>query len=268
MEKFISRQEALKRIKELEKKREFDQHVDPYDPDGFYKVDEKFPYIKKGFKKIFYGILNLFIVKPFTKKINKDYNTTFIGRENLEGISNGVVICNHVNIFDCLVCKQGFKGKNLNIVSAEFNNRKDRLGTYMRAGGIMPLSDNHGAMRNFNKAFEIRMKKRNSFILIYPEQAMWWNYKKVRPFKNGAFHYASKYNVPIIPTFITFKERNEKDSEGINLRDFYYNILKPIYPKKELSNKENIEYLKNESFNAIKDCYESFYGKKLNYDED
>ena len=41
--------------------------------------------------------------------------------------------------------------------------------------------------------------------------------------------------------------------------------MEPIYPKKELSIKENIEYLKEENQKKLKDKYEEFYKIPLTY---
>jgi hypothetical protein len=44
--------------------------------------------------------------------------------------------------------------------------------------------------------------------------------------------------------------------------------LPPIYPKQELSFKENIEYLKEENFKVWKELYENVYHKPLSYEEE
>lgn len=263
----ITRREVLERIKECEKTGEFDKHVDPIDYDNYYKVDENYRYMKKGFKETFKNLFYyIFVVNPYTRYINKKaYKTTFVGRENLKGIKSAIVTCNHVNKFDCLVAKAGLKGHRLYITAAEFNNQKGKFGDYMRAGRMMPISANHVAMKNFNDAIEKRLEKGN-YILFYPEQAMWWNYEKPRPYKNGAFHYAVKHNVPVIPMFITYTAMDTVDEEGIPNKKFYLHILKPIYPKKDVQNRENVEYLKNENFRMCKETYEKFYNKPLVYD--
>ena len=263
----MTRKEVLKRIEEQEKKGEFDVHVDPIDFDNYYPVDENFHYIKKGFKEKFKNwFLYVTKVLPFTKYINKKvFKTIVVGRENLKGIKKAIITCNHVNKFDCLVAKGSLRHR-LYITAAYFNNQKGKFGDYMRAGGMMPFSsDNHKAMKNFNDAIEKRLNQ-NSYVLFYPEQAMWYNYEKPRPFKNGAFHYAVKHDVPVIPTFITYIDREEKDEEGINLKTFVFHIGKPIYVDKNLNNKDNIEYLRNEAYKQCVSIYESFYKKKLVYD--
>ena len=94
---------------------------------------------------------------------------------------------------------------------------------------------------------------------------MWWMYEKPRPLKNGAFHYAVKENVPVVPMFITFEGNGTFDEEGIENKNFIIHIGKPIYKKQNLSDKENIEYMKDQNYKSWVNTYEGFYGKKLKF---
>ena len=58
-----------------------------------------------------------------------------------------------------------------------------------------------------------------SLILIYPEEEMWFNYRKPRPPKPGAYHYAAKYNVPIIIKDIS-KGKPNISKENIAFKNF------------------------------------------------
>ena len=261
----ISRKEIIEKELDLESQGIFDVHIDEPDLDLMIPVTEKFPYIKKGLLKIKNDLQKLFIVNPFIKHINKDVcKTKVIGRENLKGIKSCILTCNHVYMFDCLVATYAVRGHKIRITSAEFNNRSDKLGEYMRAGGLLPLSSNLRAMKNFNNAISYYLKK-NNYVMFYPEQAMWWMYEKPRPLKPGAFHYAVKENVPIVPLFITFEKNGTFDEEGIENKDFVIHILKPIYLNKSLNDKENIRYMMNKNYNAWVNTYEGFYGKKMEY---
>ena len=95
---------------------------------------------------------------------------------------------------------------------------------------------------------------------------MWWNYKKPRPFKDGAFKFAYKYNRPIIPCFITMEDSKEHiDGDGMPVQEYTVHIMKPIYPDSNLSGKQAIESMKNKNFEMCKEVYESTYGIKLQY---
>ena len=96
------------------------------------------------------------------------------------------------------------KGHKVYITGAEFNKQKGMLGILMREGGLLQFSSNKKAMRNLDNAITYYLEK-NNYILFYPEQAMWWLYEKPRPMNKGAFHYAIKNNVTVIPVFITFE---------------------------------------------------------------
>ncbi len=261
-----TRSDILKRIRECEINGTFDVHVDPIDYELTLPVDETFPYIHKPLHlRIGYFLDDLFVVRPFARKLHKkDLHTKVVGRENLSGIERAIVTCNHVNMWDCLVVMKAMQGHKLYITAGWFNNRKDKLGTHMRAERMMPLSRDPKGMKHFIAAVD-ELLQGNHYVLFYPEEAMWWNYEKPRPYKDGAFHFAAKNQVPVIPTFITFTPNGEKDAEGIEKKDFTIHILPAIYPQEGLSRKENTAYLKNANYEACKACYENFYHKKLTY---
>ena len=128
----------------------------------------------------------------------------------------------------------------------------------------MPLSSNTRTMIKFMKAADTILK-RGDFILIYPEQSLWWNYEKPKPLKNGAYKIASRSNVPVIPIFITMKDSDIIGEDGFPIKEYYVHIEKPIYPDVTLSEKENVEEMKNKNFEVWKNIYEEFYGIPLEY---
>lgn len=264
--KKITKREILKNIEICEKQGKYDEHTIPLDWDNALPVDKDFKYLKLKFgEKLKTFFQNLFIVKPFTRKIaKKEMQIKIIGAENLKNINSAIITCNHIHKFDCLLIKYALRHHRHRITAGAFNNQKGWFGEMMRVGGLMPFSSNFSAMSNFNKAMEYLLQKKY-FIVFYPEHAMWLNYKKPRPLKNGAFHYATKHNQPLIPMFITLTENGKFDEENLPLYQYTLNILKPIYPQKNLSNKENIEYMKKKNFEMWKNLYEEFYKTTLSY---
>lgn len=262
----LNRKETNIEITNKEKNKDFNSHINPIDWNNCYPVDGSFNYLRKGIKTKFKDfLLTTLEIRPFARKINKDLKTKVYGKENLKGLNSAIVTCNHVNIFDCLVIKSNLnKFRHTYFTAAPFNNQKGHFGELMRIGGLLPLSDNLSAMRNFNQAIEYHLNK-NHFVVFYPEQSMWLYYRKPRPYKDGAYHYAVKYNKPIVPLFITFEDSEELDEENLPKQIFHLHILKPIYPKEDLSPKENIEYLKSENAKVTKEKYEEFYKIKLEY---
>lgn len=264
----MTNKEHIEKYKEYEKLGKFNEDINPVDPDSCLPVTKDFEYIpKSNLKKFSNWLKRAFIVSPYTWHLNKIVRKTKVfGRENLKGLKSAIVTCNHFYIFDCLAIKHALKGHKLKFCVAEYNNKKGFLGDMMRAQGILPLSKNTGVLRYFSNAVEHYLLNDN-YVVFYPEQAMWYMYEKPRPFKNGAFHYAVKFNVPIIPLFITFRSSGKFEKDGLERKYFTVNIMPPIYPREDLSKAENIEYMKNKNFELCKEIYEKTYGKKLKYGE-
>jgi 1-acyl-sn-glycerol-3-phosphate acyltransferase len=254
------RRVVLENIKKAEAEGRYNDHVDPFDPNDAYPVTEDYPYIKtKLSDKLVTWFRDNFEVKPYTKKDSEKYKKVRIfGRENLVGIDSAIVTSNHVYMFDCLTNKYALKGHYTYITAAYFNNLKGKLGDLMRAGGMLPIKMDLNIYRKFDEAVGYYLKKGN-YVLFYPEEGMWWYYKKPRPFKNGAFHFAVKYNVPVIPVFFTFRDSGLLDEEGLPILYTDVHILKPVYPKKDVSEKENVDYLRKADFDQCVETYEDVY---------
>lgn len=80
-------------------------------------------------------------------------------------------------------------------------------GWLLRPFGGIPLPDGSlGAQKRFNEAFDTLHSKK-AWIHIFAEARSWHYYKPLRPFQKGAFTMAYKYNVPILPISISYRER-------------------------------------------------------------
>lgn len=251
------------KIEEAIERKEYNCHLNPIDYDNVIPVDGKYPYLKKPLSlKIKRFSEKILIVKPFIFYINRiKYKTKFYNRKKLKGIDKAIVTCNHVDMFDCLVATKCLRPHKVKITAAPFNNQKGFLGEMMRAGDMIPFSEDFEGKKNFNKAIDSFIKK-NNYIIFYPEASLWWHFKKPRPLKNGAYHYAYKYQIPVIPLMITFTKRDKIDKEGFNVDKFHIFVLDPIYPQEGLSKQENINYLRDEDMKQRIAKYEEFYQEK------
>ena len=264
----------LEKIRQYEKDGKFDIDVED-DPKTVQLLPNKIDYLaEKLSTRIFTKIANKKAENFYEKQIK---NGTFIikavnGLENYKKVDDGAMItCNHFSAFDNYVVYRAIrdtfkKGQYLYKVIREGNYTSFRglYGFFFRHCNTLPLSSNMETMKKFIKAVSVLLK-RGEKILIYPEQAMWWNYKKPRPLKSGAFKFAVKNNVPIIPAFITLEDSDKLDSDGFNIPAHTIWFLDPIYPKKELSDKDNVEYLKSENYKVWKNLYEKVYKIPLEY---
>lgn len=275
IEKSPDRLEVLKKIEELEREGKFDIDVEK-DPPTIPLESEKVDYLKrKYYSKLKNKVANKVgekflndIIKD-EKLIIKDIN----GIENLQNIETGAMItCNHFNPFDSFSIEEVFrisgqsKEKKLYKIIREGNytNFPGFYGFLFRNADTLPLSSSTKTMTEFMKAVD-EILQRGDFILIFPEESMWWNYRKPKPLKNGAFKLATRNKVPVIPIFITMEDSCIIGEDGFPIQEYTINIKEPIYPDETLSEKENTEIMKEKNYQIWKKVYEEFYKIPLEY---
>jgi lipopolysaccharide biosynthesis glycosyltransferase len=270
----INRLKILEKIRRFEMEGKFDQDVED-DPETIVLTPDKVDYLSKKLStRIFTRIANSAAVNFYEKEIKRgDFVIKEIkGIENFGSVKGGAILtCNHFNAYDNYAIWRAIrdempKGKRLYKIIREgnFTNFKGLYGFFFRHCNTLPLSSNVETMKNLLNAVKVLLA-RGEKILIYPEQAMWWNYRKPRPMKSGAFKFAVKNSVPIIPCFITMEDTKKIGNDGFNVQAYTVWFLPPIYPKKELSDKENTEFLMTENYNKWKELYETVYKKPLAY---
>ena len=275
IEKSKDRLEVLEKIDKLEREGKFDIDVEN-DPPTIELTPDNVDYLRKsGTSKLKRKVANK-IGKKFLKKMikkNKLIIKEIRGIENLKNVKTGAMItCNHFNPFDSFTIEKVFRStkqhrsKKLYKVIREGNytNFPGFYGFLFRNADTLPLSSNKRTMVNFMKAVDVILKK-GDFILIYPEQSMWWNYRKPKPLKDGAFKMATRSNVPVIPIYITMEDSDIIGEDGFPIQEYTVNIEKPIYPDPEKSEKENTVMMKDKNYEVWKKIYEDFYQIPLEY---
>ena len=130
----------------------------------------------------------------------------------------------------------------------------------------MPLSNLYSNQKNLNSAIETHLKN-HKYVYVSPEQAMWRGYKKLRPFKNGAFYYATKNNVPIIPTVALLRNANAWDKVWGRKFKVTVQSLPPIFPDANLTQKEAVEDLKLKSRQAMLEKMNEFYNAECDVEK-
>lgn len=212
-----------------------------------------------------------FAKKVIKKKalIIKDY----IGIENMEKLNSGAIItCNHFNPFDSFsvelafrVCGQVKRRKMFVVIrEGNYTNFPGFYGFLFRNCDTLPLSSITKTMAKFLKAVDTILR-RGDFVLIFPEQSMWWDYKQPKPMKDGAFKFAVKSNVPVLPSFITMKDSDVIGEDGKPVQEYTVHFGEPIYPDHMLTPKENIEKIRQANYKFCKETYEKVYGKPVQY---
>ena len=272
------RKEVLRKIDEYECKGWFDKDVENDPPSPELRPEDVDYLGKKLSSKIKTAIANK-MGRKFFEKMIKEGAVVIDGMEGGENLrllkdTGAVITCNHFGIPDNYIlyhCIQNsLKKKRLYKVIREGNYTgfSGLFGFLFRNCNTLPLSSNRRTMVNFMSAADTLLR-RGEAVLIYPEQGMWWNYRKPRPFKIGAFKIAARAGVPVLPTFVTMKDDETKlDEHNYPLQHYTLHVMPPVYPDKTLSEKQAAEKMKEDTFALYKAKYEEVYGVPLAYLEE
>ena len=275
MEKSEARLKILERIAEYEKNEWWDRDVED-DPETIELLPDKVDYLNKKLSSKIATVFANWVGTRFFEKMIKNKQMIIediVGIENFLNVNGGAIVtCNHFNACDNYAVWRAFKPymkrKRLYKVIREgnFTNSPEPFGFIMRHCNTLPLSSNMDTMKKFMNAVDVLLK-RGEKILVYPEQGMWWNYRKPRPMKDGAFRFAVSSGVPVLPVFITMRDSDVLDGDGFYVQKYTVNILPAIYPDGNLTKKQNIEKLKSENYKRCVETYEKFYNTKLVYEK-
>ena len=216
--------------------------------------------------------LGVSLAKAATKIINKE--TEIVGLEKIPKEPFGVIITsNHFSPLENTIIRHltnKLGRKKLGIISQTSNFAMTGIiGFLMNYADTIPISaDPRYLARDLLSLLKERLVDKKEAVLLYPEQEMWFNYRKPRPPKNGAYFYAAKLNVPVISCFVEIVDLEDDDTDEFKKVKYVLHILDVIYPDPSKTVKENTEALSDADYSLKKACYEAVYGKKLTYEFD
>lgn len=279
IQKSPERLAVLAKIKEYEKTGRFEEDVED-DPPSRQIQPGEVDYQQKKLSSRIKAYFAFKAARNFIRKMVKSKQMiikSVEGKENLDLLTGGAMItCNHFNALDSFaiqivydeIHKKTKHGKFFRIIKeGNYTSFPGFYGMLMRNCNTLPLSSSHRTMNEFLQAVK-KLLADGNYILIYPEQSMWWNYRKPKPLRKGAYTLAVKNKRPVLPVFITMQDSDILDSDGFFVQEYTIHICKPIFPKPELSLSENVEYMMNENYSVWKKVYEETYKIPLKYEED
>ena len=215
------------------------------------KIDENYKYIHKN---IIWNACSFFLQNVLSLPIKFIYakikfKTKYIGKEKLIPYrKQGYFIYgNHTQAFadTFLISNAVFPKINYLIVNPE-NVSMRFLGNVVQMLGAIPIPSNKGAMKNFLKTIEKRIRQGYS-ITIFPEAHIWPYYTKIRPFKSVSFKYPVKLDTPTFCMTNTYQSYGKNNSK---VRIVSY-IDGPFFPDNGLSIKEQQENLRNKVYDSM-----------------
>lgn len=268
------RRSVLEKIALYEKEGRFDEDVEE-DPPTIELLPENIDYLNKTLRErmrtrnafqFARWFMNFLIYKK--QLIVKEIQ----GIENLRNLESGAIItCNHFSALDSFIVQMVYdesrqkKRKFYRVIrEGNYTNFPGFYGFLMRNCNTLPLSSNVHTMKKFLQAVDTLLQAGN-FILIYPEQSMWWNYRKPKPLKNGGYKFAAKNHVPVVPCFVTMKNTELLDTDGFPVQEYTVHVSEPIWPEEGKPVAVNAERMKEKNYQVWKDIYEEVYGMPLVY---
>lgn len=273
-EKSKERLEILAKIEEFEKAGKFHDDVEE-DPPAKELLPDDIDYLRYGFFARLKARKAVEWARKLVGMLEKSNQFIFDGiegEENLKELHSGCIMTsNHFNVFDSFAIHKAYeevwgKGKRFYRVIKEGNytTYKGPFEFLMKNADTLPLSSNKKTIHKLLTSIDTLLTD-GHVVLVYPEQSMWWNYRKPRPLQPGAFRFAVTSKVPVVPAFITMRDTEYTDGEGFPVQGYTVHFGKPIYPDPNKDRKENIEYMKTENERVWKEIYEKFYGVPLKY---
>lgn len=248
----------------LEKRRRFDYDYIPFG-DNYKMPDKNFAYRAKGANLIITMIVRFILSTLGALLVKVCYGAKVVGKENLKSLKNTgyVSVMNHFHFLDTVFLRQAIGHFRSYHTMTAYNNKTGFLGFLIRHAGMLPFSGVLAAMKNFNAETE-RLLKEGKAVNFYAEKALWGNYRKPRPMKDGAFKFAVQNGVPVLPVFCTF----DKSKKYGHIRKLKIHILPAVYPDAELPKSLRISDMRERAEREWKETYEKAYGIPLVYESE
>ncbi len=272
------RQEIIAMREQYEKEGRFDEDLED-DPPSRMLMPDEVDYLRRNMTnrlRTRYAFkFARFFMNTMIKK-NQIVIKEVKGVEYFKSLSTGAIITlNHFNAFDSFAAQIAYekaihRGVPLRrklfrvIKEGNYTSFPGFYGFLMRNCNTLPLSSNKDTMRKFMRAVD-KILQKGHLILIYPEQSLWWNYRKPKPLKKGAYNFAAKNNVPVLPIFITMEDTNIPGEGGLPVQAYTINIAPPIYPDSNKNKVQNTEEMMRKNAKVWKEIYEREYKIPLEY---
>lgn len=221
-------------------------------------------YIRKNpIRKFFSFVLYRLIATPVGSLFNfLVYGMKIVGKKKLKRYfkSGYFLYGNHVLLVgDAFTPTMVAFPKKAHVVVNSDATSIPVVGKIVEAIGGVPLPDDMQNMREFYNAVG-EYARGGKVVVIYPEAHVWPYYTDVRPFKSTSFKYPAKYLKPVFCFTSVFTASKITG----RLKTTVY-VDGPFLPDRNLSNKENQENLRNQTYEAMKKRCEASVYKKCEY---
>lgn len=244
--------EIIENIEQIDENEDIIQNWEPLE----FELNEHYQYVSNN---LLFNIISDFIYYliafPILTIVCKIVLGLRIkGRQNIKNITTGAVtISNHIHYIDCAMLGIACIPNKVFFTTNEGNFKIPFVRHLIKLLNAIPIPKEVGNKKRFSKQID-KLLKEGEIVQFYPEASLWPYYDKIRSFKDGAFKFAVKNEVPIIPIVYTYREAKGLWSILKSKPLITLNILEPIYPDDHLDIKERVQDLKEKAYKEMKKC--------------
>lgn len=187
-------------------------------------LDEDYQYVTKNWGLRFLYYFAMFVGMPFGYLFFKiRWGFHVIGKENAKLVKKtaAITVANHVHNMDSPMLTYVFYPSAPYFVALKHNFEAFIIGGLVRVLRGVPLPSDLKNFERFSAQMNDTLQNTTRKVHIYPEGELSPYCKELRKFKNGAFHFAVKNDVPVVPLTFVFPKKNK----------IHLIVGKPIYLK-------------------------------------
>ena len=225
-----------------------------------FNIDENYQYVPKSkiFKMVSHFVYYGFAMPVLYCLTKVFYDLKIEGKENILKLDSAAVsVSNHVLVLDCAMVGLALEDKKVFYTVLESSFKIPIVRKLIKLLRAIPIPTENRNKPYFMKAIDDILQT-GDVVHFYPEASLCNYYNKLRRFKNGAFRFAVKNNVPVLPMVFTFRRPKGLRRIFKNKSDVTLTVLEPIKISKTSKDvKEQIEILKNEVYKNMKDTIDS-----------
>lgn len=222
-----------------------------------FNIDENYDYVPdniifKFFSNLLYYGIAFPILTVLTKLV---YNLKIEGKENIKYLSgNFITVSNHVLFLDCAMVGMALGKRNVYFTTLEGSFKIPFVRKLIKLLKALPIPTKISNKKHFMKAINTILSK-GGVVHFYPEASMWPYCNRIRHFKDGAFDFAVRNDVPVVPMVFKFHEPKGFRKVFKNKPDVTLKILEPINCTSELDNyRDKVQFMKNTAFDRMSAC--------------
>lgn len=217
------------------------------------------------FSNTIYYLIAFPILKIVTKLV---YDLKIEGMENIRNIEGAAIsVSNHVLVLDCAMVGLSYGAKDIYYTAQQESFEIPFVKHLIRLLRAIPIPKRVQDKKKFIEVINEALRGEN-YVHFYPEAMLVPYDTNIRPFKSGAFDFAVKNGVPVIPMVFCFREPVGFRKIFKRKKDVTLVILEPITcVDNEKDIRQRVETLKQETYERMN---EVLLRKKMggNKDED